>query len=105
MPDLPAIVCVEHAQPLVPDGPGRLRCPEPGCAFGFITSKDQAFAPLPAQPAMPPSPIGPLGQTAVDHNELVGLYQAAGFSRSEAMQVLCCVITAGIMKGSGSSER
>jgi len=50
---------------------------------------------------MPPSPLSVLDQGAACQHESVLSWQAAGFSRSEAMQLLCCIIQAGIMKGSG----
>ena len=47
-------------------------------------------------------PMTLIEQGAAAHHELVLSYEAAGFSRSEAMQIVCTVITALLMKGSGS---
>jgi hypothetical protein len=81
--------CRDHGLPwtVATDGEhaGRVTCPA-GC---------EMTAPL------PPSPVGPISQGAAMNHELVLTYQAAGFSRTEAMQVLLCIIQAGIMKGSG----
>jgi hypothetical protein len=78
-------VCPAHHLPFAPSGPGLVACGA-GCVM-----------PLP----FPASPLTSLGQGATGHNELVLTYQAAGFSRVEAIQILCCVIQAGIMRGSG----
>jgi hypothetical protein len=86
----PQICCPEHGDPLVPSGPGSLRCPADGCEFGF------GFGTL----GIPP--LTPLAEGAAGHHELVLTYQAAGFSRTEAMQVLCCIISASFMKDKGS---
>ena len=43
-----------------------------------------------------------LEQSAVQQHEFVCSREAAGFSRTEAMQLLCCIVQATIMKGSGS---
>ena len=98
MPDLPAIVCPDHGVPLlsVPDEQGTLRCPRPGCFFAFGTGKDQMLAQS--------SPLTYLEQGAAQRHELVRSHEAAGFSRSEAMQVLCTVIAASIMKGAAMAD-
>jgi hypothetical protein len=100
MSEMPAITCPEHNLSLVPGDPGRLRCPEDGCFFGYIADRDLAFAP--SAQRFPSSPLTPLGEGAAAHHELVLTYQAAGFTRTEAMQVLLCVITASMMKDKGN---
>ena len=82
-------VCTDHKLPwsVATEGEhaGRVTCPA-GC---------EMTAP------MPPSPLSVLDQGAACQHESVLSWQAAGFSRSEAMQLLCCIIQASIMKGSG----
>lgn len=86
--------CPEHGDALVAAGPGALRCPVQDCEFGF--------GGLPEGAAFPLSPMTSLEQGAAAQHEFVRSREAAGFSRSEAMQLLCCVVSATIMKGSGS---
>jgi hypothetical protein len=52
--------------------------------------------------SFPSSPLTILEQNAAMEHELVVSRERAGFSRSEAMQILCTALTAVIMKGSGS---
>ena len=95
MPDSLVIMCPEHGTLLVPDAADgtRLACPDSDCFHEF------RFA---SGPALPSSPLTPLGEGAAAHHELVLTYTAAGFTRTEAMQVLCCVISASMMKDKGS---
>lgn len=95
MSEAMVITCPAHNQPLVPDHDdiGALSCPEGDCELVVrIAVPDGMFS----------SPLTPFGQTAAGHHELVTTYQQAGFSRSEGMQVLCCIITAGVMKDRGN---
>ena len=97
MADSMMITCPAHSCPLIPSFlvPGDLACPEQDCGTVIhITIPDDA--------GFPPSPLTSLEQGAAAHHELVLSYEAAGFSRSEAMQIVCTVITALLMKGSGS---
>ena len=96
MPDSLVIMCPEHRCPLVPSpaDPVMLFCPQDDdCDTSVRLSVPDGF---------PSSPLTPLGEGAAAHHELVLTYQAAGFSRTEAMQVLCCVISASMMKDKGS---
>ena len=88
------LTCPEHGTLLVPDATDgtRLVCPDGDCFHEFRFAGGPAF----------PSPLTPLGEGAAAHHELVLTYQAAGFTRTEAMQVLCCVISASMMKDKGS---
>jgi hypothetical protein len=90
------LTCQAHGQPLIPgiSPPGVLTCPEAGCRTAVT------IAPL-GPPGMPSAPLTPLAAQAAAHHELVLGHEAAGFSRTEAMQVLCAVIQAAIMRGSG----
>jgi len=91
MPDTSPLRCPAHQAGLVPSAaqPGVLMCPDSRCNFVFGS-------------ALVSSPLTPLGEGAAGHHELVLTYEAAGFSRTEAMQILCCVISASIMKDKGS---
>jgi hypothetical protein len=93
MPDSLQITCPEHEAALIPSHvqPGMLMCPDASCATVICI--------LPA--GFPPA-LTSLEQSAAANHELVLVHEGAGFSRAEAMQVLCSVITATIMKGSGS---
>jgi hypothetical protein len=95
MPESLMFTCPEHGHALLPlpADPHLLRCPEDGCEMSFRLGAADGF---------PLSPLSLLEQGAAQHHELVLAHEGAGFSRSEAMQVLCTVISAGIMKGSGS---
>ena len=97
MPDSITITCPQHGCVLSADtaDPGRLFCPEGACG-------SEVRIRIPDGPLFPVSPLTPLGEGAAGHHELVLTYQAAGFSRTEAMQILCCVISAGIMKDRGN---
>jgi hypothetical protein len=90
------LTCQNHMQPLVPASvPGVLACPEAGCLTAVgITPASGLRSPSP--------PLTPLGAQAAGYHELMLSCEAAGFSRAEAMQVLCCTIQAMIMRGSGS---
>jgi hypothetical protein len=93
VPDSLMLTCPLHERPLVPSPvPGGLVCPETGCLTAVrIGVPGGLFS----------SPLTPLGEGAAGHHELVCTYQAAGFTRTEAMQVLCCLISASIMKDKG----
>ena len=49
----------------------------------------------------PTSPLTVLEQGVAERHEIVRVHEAGGFSRSEAMQILCTTITATIMKDRG----
>lgn len=91
-----AITCPQHACVLVPDplDPVRLCCPDAGC-------DNEVRITVPDAGLFLSSPLTMLEQGAAQHHELVLAHVAAGFSRTEAMQILCCIISASIMKGSG----
>jgi hypothetical protein len=80
-------VCPAHQLPFAPFGPGQMACPA-----GCVTD---------APPLFPVSPMSSLEVGAAQRHELVVAHEKAGFSRPEAMQVLCTFITATVMKGSG----
>jgi hypothetical protein len=96
MPDPVTITCPAHSALLVPDLldlPGTFGCPEPDCGTSIrITFPDDLGGGLTF-----------LEQGAAQRHEFVLAHQAAGFSRSEAMQALGFIITATIMKGSGDA--
>lgn len=97
MGDSLMITCPEHGTALIPSGPaddpGALACPDATCATAVrIAIPD----------GTPFSPLTMLEQSAVQQHEFVCSREAAGFSRTEAMQLLCCIVQATIMKGSGS---
>ena len=91
MPDSFAITCPVHEAVLVPSpvAPTMLRCPDTTCAT--IIS-----VPVPLS-----SPLTVLEQGVAERHEIVRVHEAGGFSRSEAMQILCTTITATIMKDRG----
>jgi|SRR5215472_18420026 len=95
MADSLLLSCPEHQIALSADSddPGRLFCPMGACANEVRIGAAGGF---------PFSPLSQLEQSAAQHHELVLAHEAAGFSRPEAMQVLCCIIHAGIMRGSGN---
>lgn len=77
--------CEAHRLPLVHVGV----CTQ-GCAIDFAA-------------ALPQSPLSESDQVAIIRHEMVMSHVRHGFSRSEAMQVLCTIISASVMKGSGGS--
>lgn len=95
MGDSLMISCPRHCAPLLADHEdlGRLFCPMGDCGTEVRVA---------ATDGLPLSPLTQFEQGAAQHHELVLAHEGAGFSRSEAMQVLCTIISAGIMKGSGS---
>lgn len=97
MPESLVITCPDHQCPLLPSpaDPVMLYCPEGDCDTSVRISAPEAAV-------FPASPLTHLEQGAVQHHELVRAHEAAGFSRSEGMQVLCCIISASIMKGGGN---
>jgi hypothetical protein len=100
MPDTLLITCKTHTRPLIPGtrgetGPTILTCPDAGCPTEIVVTQLRGSG-------MPASPLTSLEQQGAAHHELARSYESAGFSRSEAMQVVLAVIHAVIMKGSGS---
>lgn len=95
MPDSLALTCPEHEAVLIPSPvqAGMLMCPDAACVV-VVRLELPGGSPL--------SPLTYLEQGAAERHELVRVHEGAGFSRTEAMQVLCVTITASIMKGSGS---
>ena len=96
MPDSIVITCPEHGCPLLPSVADlvMLYCPQdPGCDTSVrISAPDGPMS----------SPLTYLEQGAAERHELVTSHEAAGFSGSEAMQILCCVVYASIMKDKGN---
>ena len=92
MPDSLALTCPEHEAALIPSTvqPGMLMCPDATCSTVVCLSG-----------TAPASPLTYLEQGAAQRHEIVRAHEAAGFSRSEAVQILCTTITATIMMGSG----
>jgi hypothetical protein len=97
MPDRLVITCPEHGCPLVPSlaDPVMLYCPQDAACDTSV----RIFAS--DAPLFPSSPMTELEQGGAQQHEFVLSRVAAGFSRTEAMQILCCIVSAGIMKGSG----
>lgn len=95
MADSLMMTCPQHGTVLIPSHtqPGILMCSDPVCPVVVSIA-------VPPAAGMPLSPLTQLEQGAAAHNELVCSYEHAGFTRTEAMQILCCVITAAFMKGS-----
>lgn len=95
MPESMAITCPEHQTVLIPSPvqDGMLMCPNATCSTVIFLS---------APPGPPASPLTYLERGAAERHELVCTHESVGFSRSEAMQVLCTTITASIMKDRGS---
>jgi hypothetical protein len=94
VPDRLTITCPAHNAPLTPlpgGDPAALYCPQIGCMTCIRVSSGEPW-----------SPVSPLEQNAVMQHELVLSRQSAGFTRAEAMQILCAVIHASIIRGSGS---
>jgi len=94
MPESIAITCPQHGAVLIPSplNPGMLECPDAQCATAVSLLAPGAMSP----------PLTYLEQGAAERHELVASHEAAGFSRSEAMQILCCVVYASIMKDKGN---
>jgi hypothetical protein len=92
VPESMALTCPQHDAVLIPSPvqAGMLMCPDATCATVVCLSAGG-----------PPSPMTFLEQGAAERHELVCAHERAGFSRSEAMQVLCTTITASIMKDRG----
>ena len=95
MPDSLLLSCPGHSVALSADilDPGRLYCPADGCGNEVRIGAGDGF---------PFSPMTSLEQGAAQRHELVRVHEAAGFSRTEAMQVMLCITTALIMKDPGS---
>ena len=95
MPDSFAITCPVHETVLIPSPvqPTMLMCPDTTCAT--IIS-----VPVP-NGALPP-PLTYLEQGVAERHEMVRVHEAGGFSRTEAMQILCTTITVSIMKDRGA---
>jgi hypothetical protein len=93
MPESLALTCPEHDAALVPSTiqPGMLMCPDATCATVVCLSG-----------SAPSSPLTYLEQGVAERHEMVRVHEAGGFSRSEAMQILCTTITASIMKDRGN---
>lgn len=53
---------------------------------------------------MPPYPATPLAASAAANHEFVMTYVQAGFSRSEALQLLMLVIWFGLMSNNSNTE-
>jgi hypothetical protein len=92
VPDSLALTCPQHEAVLIPSPvqAGMLMCPDATCTTVVCLSG-----------TAPSSPLTYLEQGAAERHELVRAHEMAGFSRSEAMQVLCTTISASIMKDSG----
>jgi hypothetical protein len=90
------LTCPDHHNVLLPDpgDPARLFCPDAACDTSVRVA-------VPEGAAFPFSPMTSLEQGAAAHHELVRTYESAGFTRTEAMQILCTTITATIMKDRG----
>ena len=88
-----ALTCAAHEAVLIPSPvqQGMLMCPDATCATVVCLSGGP-----------PASPLTYLEQGAAERHELVCAHERAGFSRTEAMQVLCTTITASIMKDRGN---
>ena len=97
MPDSLLLSCPDHGLPLIPDGgaddAATLMCPDAGCPMAVRIG---------APGGLPFSPLTSLEQGAAQRHELVRAHEAAGFSRTESMQVMLCITTALIMKDPGS---
>ena len=94
MPDSFAITCPVHEAVLVPSpvAPTMLMCPDTTCA---------TIISMPAPTRLLSSPLTVLEQGVAERHEIVRVHEAGGFSRSEAMQILCTTITATILKDRG----
>ncbi len=90
------ITCPAHSCPLIPSFlvPGDLACPEQDCGTVIhITIPDSLF---------PADPMTLMEQGAAAQHEFVRSREMAGFSRSEAMQILVAITQANIMKDNGN---
>lgn len=95
MPDSFAITCPVHETVLIPSPvqPTMLMCPDTTCA---------TIISVPVLNGPPVSPLTYLEQGVAERHEMVRVHEAGGFSRTEAMQILCTTITASIMKDMGA---